>query len=154
MIRYALTCSEGHAFESWFQSSEAFDTLLAKGLVCCEICGSTEVKKTLMAPGVGASEKGKDVSVPAPLPAPQMAAGPLSAPGSPMEEMVRKLRKHVEENSTYVGRDFAREARDMHLGDAPARQIHGEASKDETRALLEDGVPILPLPGVPKSKAN
>jgi hypothetical protein len=83
-----------------------------------------------------------------------MAAGPLSKPGSEMEQMLQKLRAHVEENSTYVGKEFAREARDMHLGDAPERQIHGEASQAEAKALLEDGVPILPLPGVPKAKSN
>ena len=148
MIRYTLTCSEGHSFDSWFQSSEAFDTLLARGLVRCETCGTDQVRKSLMAPGVGASDKGKEA------PAPQLAAGPLSQPGSPMEAMVQKLRAHVEENSTYVGRKFAQEARDMHLGDAPERQIHGEASADEAKSLLEDGVPILPLPGVPKPKAN
>lgn len=148
MIRYTLTCTAGHSFDSWFQSSDAYDTLLARGLVTCEICGTTEVQKSLMAPKVSVTDKAPSE------PAQQMASGPLSKPGSEMEQMVRKLREHVEQNSTYVGRDFAREARDMHLGEAPERQIHGEASQAEAKALVEDGVPILPLPGLPKSKAN
>ena len=152
MIRYTLTCTDGHVFDSWFQSSDAFDTLMSRGMVVCETCGSTEVTKSLMAPGVGASSKGKDDA--GGQPAQPMAAGPLSKPGSEMEQMLQKLRAHVEENSTYVGKEFAREARDMHLGDAPERQIHGEASQAEAMALLEDGVPILPLPGVPKAKSN
>lgn len=156
MIRYTLTCAEGHKFESWFQSSDAYDTLRARGLVCCETCGSSDVEKSLMAPPVPArsNAKAEPAAKPSPEPAQEMAAGPLSRPGSEMEQMIQKLRKHVDENSTYVGRDFAREARDMHLGDAPERQIHGEASKEEAKALLEDGVPILPLPGVPKAKSN
>lgn len=152
MIRYTLTCDNDHSFDSWFQSSEAFEKLMSKGLVMCEACGSKEVRKSLMAPGLGASDKGKP-DQPAPVPAP-MAAGPLSQPGSEMERMLGELRQKLEENSTYVGRDFAREARDMHLGDAPSRQIHGEATADEARDLVEDGVPVLPLPVLPKDKAN
>ncbi len=148
MIRYTLKCPDGHSFESWFQSSDAFEALRARGLVVCETCGSDEVTKSLMAPQVTVSEKG-DPDAPQ-----EMAAGPLTQPGSKMEQMVAMLRRHVEENSTYVGRDFAKEARDMHLGDAPERQIHGEASREEARALVEDGVPILPLPGLPKTKSN
>lgn len=148
MIRYKLTCDDGHVFESWFQSSDAFEILRDRGLVTCDTCGSPHVQKTLMAPKVAASDKGKAE------PRQDMSAGPLTQPGSDMAQMLQKLRAHVEANSTYVGRDFAREARDMHLGDAPERQIHGEASADEARALIEDGVPVLPLPGVPKSKTN
>ena len=84
-----------------------------------------------------------------------MAAGPLCrSPGSEMERMISELRQKVEENSTYVGREFAREARQMHLGEVPERQIHGEATADEAKGLIEDGVPVLPLPGVPKTKQN
>lgn len=165
MIRYALTCDQEHRFESWFQSASAFDGLMERGLVLCEVCGSKQVKKALMTPGVpvksNASPSVPDAvpempaepaaSVPAPA---QAASGPLSSPGSQMEEMMKKLRDHVDANSTYVGQDFAQEARDMHLGDTPERQIHGEASAEEARELLEDGIPILPLPGVPKSRSN
>lgn len=154
MIRYALICAEGHRFDSWFQSASAFETLCERGLVVCETCGSTDVKKALMAPGVSSGDAAPDMAAKAPAPAQTMASGPLSAPGSPLEQMLTKIREQVEANSTYVGRDFAQEARDMHLGETPERQIHGEATQEEAQELMEDGVPILPLPVLPKSKAN
>ncbi len=141
MIRYSLKCAEGHSFDSWFQSAEAFESLTASGHLTCAICGGTEVEKAIMAPGVAKTE-------------PAEASGPLSAPASPAEQAVRHMREYLEKNSTYVGGEFADEARKIHLGDAPDRLIHGEAKPEEARALIEDGVPIAPIPGLPKSKAN
>lgn len=135
MIRYALKCAEGHSFESWFQSAEAFDGLVAKGLLSCGVCGGTEVSKAMMAP-------------------PVKAEGALSAPAHPGEAALRAMREHVEKTSTDVGVNFAREARAMHLGDVPEKPIYGQAGLEEAKALIEDGVPILPLPGVPGGKAN
>lgn len=139
MIRYTLKCAEGHGFESWFQSAEAFDTLAARGLLSCAICGGEEVSKAMMAPkvtGGGATDT------------------PLRTQPNPAEEALRAMREHVEKNSTYVGGSFAQKARAMHLGDLPETAIHGEAAPEEARALIEDGVPILPLPGGLKRKAN
>ncbi|MBF9044030.1 DUF1178 family protein [Rhodobacterales bacterium HKCCE4037] len=141
MIRYTLKCSDGHQFESWFQSADAFDALDAKGMVSCAVCGGTEVSKALMAPPV--PKKGRQAG----------EERPLSRPSHPAEEMLKQMREHVEKNSTYVGGSFAKEARAQHLGDAPERAIHGEANAQEARALIEDGVPILPLPGFSR-KAN
>ncbi|MEJ6394152.1 DUF1178 family protein [Gymnodinialimonas sp. 2305UL16-5] len=143
MIRYALKCAEGHAFESWFQSADAYDALAAKGLVNCAICGSPDVAKAMMAPRVGASD-----------PSDSLAPAALSGPTHPAEEVLKAMREHVEQNSTYVGGNFAREARAMHVGDVPDKPIHGEANAAEAKALIEDGVPILPLPGPPRSKTN
>ena len=149
MIRYALKCAEGHSFESWFQSADAFDGLAAKGLVSCAICGGTDVKKALMAPKVAADQTSEAVAE-APVP-----AKPLSAPPThPAEQMLRALKEHVEKTSTYVGGNFASEARAMHLGETPEKPIHGEANAAEAKALIEDGVPVLPLPVVPKDRAN
>lgn len=149
MIRYALKCAEGHSFESWFQSADAFDGLAAKGLVNCAVCGGTDVKKALMTPKVAADQTSEAVAE-APLP-----AKPLSAPPShPAEQMLRALREHVEKTSTYVGGNFANEARAMHLGEIPEKPIHGEANAAEAKALIKDGVPVLPLPVVPKNRAN
>ena len=145
MIRYTLKCAEGHRFESWFQSADAFDTLNAKGMVACSICGSGDVQKAMMAPPV--PKKGKAEGREAP-------ERPLAEPQHPAEEMLRKMREHVEKNSTYVGGSFAKEARAQHLGDKPERAIHGEANAQEARSLIEDGVPILPLPGPPPEKSN
>ncbi|MEL6607538.1 MAG: DUF1178 family protein [Pseudomonadota bacterium] len=143
MIRYTLKCDQGHSFDSWFASSDAFDTLHAAGHVACIECGSTDVSKSLMAPRVPAKSNTRDD-----------AARPLATPSNPVQEAIEKMHAHLAENSTDVGRGFAKEARDQHLGDAPDRPIHGQASADEARALIEDGVPVLPIPGIPKSKAN
>ncbi|MBY4893071.1 DUF1178 family protein [Rhodobacteraceae bacterium N5(2021)] len=143
MIRYTLKCGDGHSFESWFQSAEAFEGLADRDLLSCAICGGTDVSKALMAPRVAADSPEN--------------AGPsrsLSAPAHPAEATLRALREHVEKTATYVGGNFAREARAMHLGDTPEKPIYGQAAPDEARALIEDGVPILPLPGVPGGKAN
>ncbi|GAB5448369.1 DUF1178 family protein [Gymnodinialimonas sp.] len=144
MIRYTLKCGEGHGFESWFQSAEAFDGLAGRGLLSCAVCGGSDVSKALMAPRV-------TVDAPPEADAPER---PLSTPTHPAEAALREMRAHVEKTATYVGGNFAREARAMHVGDVPDKPIYGQARPEEARALIEDGVPILPLPGVPGDKAN
>ncbi len=145
MIRYALKCSQGHAFESWFQSAEAYDGLVGRRLVSCAVCGGDDISKALMAPGVATGGEGD---------APPAGSLSAPAPAHPAEAMLRAMHEHLQKTSTYVGGNFAREARAMHLGDVPEKAIHGEAGPEEARALIEDGVPILPLPMMPKSKAN
>jgi hypothetical protein len=147
MIRYALKCAEGHSFESWFQSADAYEALAGSNLVSCVVCGGTEVTKALMAPRVSAVE-----GAPAEPAAPPER--PLSAPSHPAEQMLRALRDHLKKNSTYVGGRFAQEARAMHLGEADERPIHGEASPAEAKALIDEGVPIAPLPILPPDKTN
>ena len=134
MIRYALRCSDGHSFESWFQSAAAFDALAARGHLSCAVCGSGAVSKSLMAPQVTA-EKAKDRS-----------ANPSR------DEVIAEIRRDVEQNATYVGGDFARKAREMHEGAEPATSIYGETNVREARALIEEGVPVVPLPFRPKQK--
>ena len=155
MIQFTLKCENDHRFDSWFQSAEAFDKLKAAGMVTCETCGSTRVEKALMAPSVVAARKkaakhAEDSTAPASPPPP----GPLSAPASPEEQAMAKLKQQIEESSEYVGLNFAREARDMHEGTAPERAIYGEARADEARKLIEDGVPVTPLPFRPNRKTN
>lgn len=145
MIRYHLKCAEGHEFDSWFQSASAFEALEARGLLSCSVCGSAKVEKALMAPRVGSKDSTEE---------PQEATTTLSGPTNKMEEALTALRKHVDENSTYVGEDFAREARAIHVGEAPERLIHGEASPEAAKSLIEDGVPVAPLPVLPKNRSN
>ena len=136
MIRYALACDSGHSFDSWFQNAGAFDSLTAAGMVSCAVCGSSEVSKTVMAPAV---------------PARRETAPDLSRDrGHPLE----KMRRHLEANSDYVGPRFAAEARSMHLGETPHRPIWGEANGAEAKSLIEDGVPVLPLPMIPRRQTN
>lgn len=135
MIKYALKCSDGHGFESWFQSAAAYDALAAKGLVSCAVCGGAQVSKALMAPKVNDG------------------AGALTTPTSDVEGKIAALRKKVESEATYVGGKFAEEARRLH-DDKIDKPIYGEASGPEVKRLLDDGVPVAPLPFLPKSKAN
>lgn len=145
MIRYSLKCEAGHGFDSWFKGAEAFSTLLAVGQVVCPVCGSAAVEKDLMAPAVRPARKA-EAAVP--------ARPDLSAPGSELEEKIAALRKQIEENSEYVGMNFAAEARAIHAGDAPERTIHGEAKPDDARAMIEEGLPVAPLPFLPARKVN
>ncbi len=145
MIQYALKCADGHSFDSWFQSSDAFDKLHAAGMVACAVCGSTKVEKSVMAPRVQASrDKARG----------EEGGRPLSQPASPAEQALAELRRRIEANSDYVGMNFAAEARAIHEGEAPARSIYGEARPDEAKALIEDGIPVAPLPFRPQRKSN
>ncbi|SLN14032.1 hypothetical protein ROA7450_00242 [Roseovarius albus] len=150
MIQFTLKCDQDHRFDSWFQSAGAFDKLKAAGMVTCAVCGSGKVEKAIMAPRVQASRSKSAVpSVDAPTSVPAGMLEPSAA-----EQALAKLKKQVEDNSEYVGMNFAREARDMHDGIAPERAIYGEAKPEEAKKLIEDGVPVAPLPFVPGRKAN
>ena len=130
MIRYALRCPVEHEFEAWFSSSGGFDEQVAQGLVECPMCGSRAITKAIMAPRVHTS-KGADS---------------LAEAQKALAEAMHRVRRHVETTHDYVGPSFASEARDMHDGVTPERPIYGEATKDEVKALVEDGVPVAPLP--------
>jgi hypothetical protein len=144
MIHYSLKCDDDHGFESWFASAGAFDALLSSGRVSCPICGSARVEKALMAPSV---RPGRDRPEP-------VHPKTLKAPSSDVEKAITALRRQVEENADYVGLNFAAEARAIHDGEVEARSIYGEARPDEARRLIEDGVPVAPLPFLPQRKAN
>lgn len=148
MIRYSLSCDQGHDFDGWFRSSDGFESLRAAGQVSCAICGSVRVEKALMAPRVvqGADRATEHAA--------EEAAPDLHSPRNEREAALEKLRRHVEENSDYVGMSFAAEARAMHEGAAPERAIHGEARLEDARRLLEDGIPVAPLPFRTRQRAN
>jgi hypothetical protein len=141
MIHYDLKCPKGHDFDGWFKSADAFDSLLKAGYVTCTICGAADVEKRIMAPAVrharSVGEKPK-----------------LTQPQNDVEAALAEMRRKIEENSEYVGLNFAAEARAMHEGSIDDRAIYGEAKPDEARALLEDGIPVAPLPFMPKRQAN
>ena len=150
MIRFALRCANDHRFESWFRSGAAFDALEAGGQVECPICASRRIEKAPMAPAVAA--KRSDAPVAAPVDA---TGGVLSAGrDSDLARALGRLRQVIEAETDYVGRQFADEARAIHDGRAPERAIRGEASAEDTRALLRDGIPVMPLPFRDPNKAN
>ncbi|GGL98539.1 DUF1178 family protein [Pseudooceanicola nanhaiensis] len=140
MIQFSLKCPNDHRFDSWFQSAEAYDKLAAARMVSCAVCGADGVQKAPMAPRVAASR--------------ETEARPLSQPRTAAEQAVAELRRRIEKGSEDVGRNFVREARAIHEGEAPDRPIRGEARIDEARKLLEDGVPVMPLPFMNPRKSN
>jgi hypothetical protein len=151
MIKYALRCAENHGFESWFKSGAAFEKLHGAAMVNCPVCGSTEVKKAIMAPRV---RPARGAAAPTPLSAQPVKMHALTAPASPAEAAMLELKNKIQKHSEYVGSDFASEARAIHDGDAPERSIYGEANGEEAKQLLEDGVPVAPLPFMPTRKTN
>jgi hypothetical protein len=135
-------------FEAWFGSSDDYESQRARGLVSCPLCGNAEVRKAPMSPRVGA--KGNSAADTAPAAAPA-AAAPVLANQAPAEikALLRTLADHqarLLEKSDYVGTRFADEARAIHLGDEPARPIHGQASIEEAQALRDEGIEVAPLP--------
>ena len=141
MIRYALACDQDHGFEGWFSRSSDFDDQAGRGLVECPVCGSHAVRKQIMAPAVAGAKK-RDA-----LPA-------EGAKRAMMMEAMARVRAHVEETFDYVGDTFAREARAIHEGKSEARGIYGEATTAEVKGLVEDGVPVAPLPPEPAKKTE
>lgn len=142
MIRYALTCKNEHEFDGWFRSSSAFDEQAKAGELQCPVCGSADVRKGLMAPNVAGTKKSNSIDV-----SPAQAA-------QKMVMMMTALRKHVEENCDYVGDKFAEVARRIHYEEEPHREIYGEATPDEARELIEEGVEVAPLPVLTLRQAN
>ena len=153
MIRYTLKCENDHSFESWFQSADAFDALLERGLTTCPNCGSAKVQKTLMAPTVRPARKSA-AAPPATSEAVEAPQPMASTPDAEVAEAIQKLKEHVTKNSEYVGKSFAKEARAIHEGDKPERAIYGEASVEDAKKLADDGIPALPLPFIPRQKTN
>ena len=155
MIRYNLRCERGHAFESWFQSSSAYESQEKRKLVNCPVCGSAKVERAIMAPQI-VSQKGRDVAVPAPAAATE-ATAPASTPLMMAQERelrakLKELRDHIVKNADNVGERFPNEARKMHYGDIEHRPIYGEASPEEARSLIEEGVEVSPLPVLPDDR--
>jgi hypothetical protein len=130
MIRYALACQNEHRFEGWFGSSDDFDAQAADGRLECPACGSKDVAKQIMAPHV--------------------ASKFLDTEGQ--AEVLEKVRKHVVENYENVGDDFAEAARDIHEGRSTAHGIYGRSSLEEVSELIEDGIPVAPMPLDPAAR--
>jgi hypothetical protein len=148
MIKYALACEQAHEFESWFPTSEAYEAQRDRGLVTCPYCDSAKVEKQLMAPSVARTKKKSQA---APNPEPQPVAA-LSEKDRELRAMVRALREQVMANAENVGKGFADEARRMHYGETEHRSIYGEANGEEARALLDEGIDVMPLPIVPDDR--
>ena len=137
MIRFSLQCEHGHDFEGWFRNNDDFDTQKKRGFVGCPACGSAKVEKALMAPAVSTSRKQEKVA---------LAMGEQQRRA--MAEF-KALSEKLKENADYVGDKFAEEARKIHFGETEARGIYGEATAEEAKGLVEDGVDFMPIPVFP-----
>jgi hypothetical protein len=150
MIRYTLRCDRDHTFESWFQDSAAYDTQVKRRLVGCPVCDSVKIEKAIMAPRI-VSKKGR--AEPAPVPAPAPAAEALlMAQERELRAKLKELRDHIVKNADNVGEKFPNEARKMHYGEIEHRPIYGEASPEEAKSLIDEGVEVSPLPLLPDDR--
>ena len=136
MIVYSLRCGKGHAFEGWFKDSTTYDSQAADGKLVCPVCNSHKIEKAPMAPALP-SAVGERKTV-----AEKAAPDELRK----MRQYMTGLRKYVQENAEYVGPKFPEEARKIHYGETEERHIYGEASLNEARELIEEGVDVAPLP--------
>ena len=175
MIVFELKCRNGHQFEAWFNNASNFERLRKAGHVACSVCGSTRVDKALAAPRISTSKKrsAAAVSVEAPAAdapaaegAPKQPSGraragaltgparyandPAAAKAADLMKQLNELRGQIEKNCDYVGKRFPEEARKMHYGEAPKRNIYGEASDGEAKALADEGVEFSRIPWAPR----
>jgi len=127
VIAYALYCHKGHEFDGWFRDSAAFDEQARSGHLHCPSCNSVRIEKAIMAPAVNGTKKNV-------------------ASAAQVRQFATGLRKYVQENADYVGPNFAEEARKIHYGEIAERHIYGEATADEARELIEEGLDVAPLP--------
>ncbi len=159
MIAFDLRCADrNHQFEGWFASSVEFEKQKAASLLCCPICGSSDVMKAIMAPNIAkkSNQRASEAT------ASTHQAAPVSNMDAMPEEMIAAIQKvaaiqsSILEKSEYVGPDFAEEARAIHYGESEQRVIHGEASPTDAEALHEEGIAIsaLPLPYIPPQAKN
>ena len=162
MIRYTLRCERKHTFESWFQDSSTYDAQVARKLVSCPVCSSVKIEKAIMAPRI-VSKKGRERAEPVPAtPAPATAAPGVSAgcgwtallmaQERELRTKLKELRDHIVKNADNVGEQFPNEARKMHYGDIEHRPIYGEASPEEARSLIDEGIEVSPLPVLPEDR--
>jgi hypothetical protein len=176
MIRYTLRCDRSHSFESWFQSSSAYDSQVRRKLVSCPACGSVKVEKAIMAPqivgrkgrGRAAEPAANEASASEASASESVAGGTLAetaaqvqdSPSTPLlmaqerelRAKLKELRDHIVNNADNVGERFPNEARKMHYGDIEHRPIFGEASPAEAKALIEEGIDVAPLPVLPEDR--
>jgi hypothetical protein len=144
MIKYDLICDKGHEFDGWFRDSAAFEKQSKRRLISCTLCGSDEVTKQLMAPGIPVKSNRKAEA------SQTMLAGAVDTRTQKLMQIMREVRKNVEANAEYVGDRFADEARKIHYAESEKRGIYGEAKLEDAKALIDEGIEVHPLPRLPE----
>jgi hypothetical protein len=138
MIAYSLRCENSHEFEGWFASGAAYDDQAVTGKLVCPMCASHKIEKAPMAPAVSGAKKNT------------LNAAEVKK----MRQFMTGMRKYIKENADYVGPKFPEEARKIHYGETEERQIYGEATLEEAKELIEEGVDVAPLPPDLDEEAN
>ncbi|MEN9755734.1 MAG: hypothetical protein RLZ07_2116 [Pseudomonadota bacterium] len=144
MIKYQLHCDDGHDFEGWFPSSDAFEKQKKRGFVACAICGTNKVDRAIMAPAVTRTDK-----PPAVVPTEFMndvSSSLISDEERELRRRLAELRAEMIKDAKDVGEDFAEEARKIHFGESDVKQIYGRTTLADARELLDEGIGVLPLP--------
>ncbi|NML04437.1 DUF1178 family protein [Sphingomonas sp. G-3-2-10] len=143
MIVFDLKCGGGHVFEAWFGSSAAYEAQRSGGLLACPMCGSDAIEKAVMAPNVAAKGNQR-----AETPVPALPSGQPPSPEAIKTALATLAAAQAKalEGSQWVGSSFATRARAMHDGDEPHAQIHGQATLEQAKELIDDGVAVAPLP--------
>jgi hypothetical protein len=147
-----LQCRQGHSFEGWFGSQDDYDAQRARGLVTCPMCNDSEITKMLSAPRLNLGHGTEPVQTPAapeaaaPSVAPAKTAAATAQPLAQMQAALLHMVRHVMANTEDVGTQFAEEARKIHYGEREERNIRGQATREETEALLDEGIDVMPLP--------
>lgn len=157
MILFDLKCEgQGHVFEAWFGSSADYEAQQARGLIACPLCGDARVVKAVMAPAVAAKGNSRSLAPRGDDTAPVVMGTGDEAKMRALIDALGQAQKKLLEGSTWVGRDFADQARAMHYGEQDRANIHGEVAPAEARALIAEGVEVapLPLPVVPPQAKN
>jgi hypothetical protein len=177
MIRYSLQCERNHAFESWFQDSASYDKQAKRGLVSCPICNSVKVEKSIMAPQIprkgrtaeqrageekvlratarrkkAAAAEATHASVPVPAATPSTEPLLMAQQEKELLSKLKELRDHIKANADNVGEQFPEQARKMHYGEIEHRPIYGDASPADAKALIEEGVEVMPMPVLPEDR--
>lgn len=146
---YNLACSNEHKFEGWFGSSEDFERQRERGLIQCPVCDCVNISKRPHAPAVVRGKSALDSENPRDNIQAQADAW-LTDPRVPMDAKLAAIRAalshYIRANTEDVGTQFAQEARAMYRNEKPQRAIRGSATIDETQALLDEGIPVLPIP--------
>jgi hypothetical protein len=160
MIRYSLICDSAHEFDSWFADSAAFDEQSRRGFVACPFCDSAHVTKAIMSPRIVRTDRAVPALRPpegavAEAPKPAEEKRPvvlLDEKHAALRNMMRELHAKIMETTVDVGSRFPEEARRIHDSDAPEQPIRGQATADEAKALLDEGIGILPIPSLPDER--
>jgi hypothetical protein len=156
VIRFQLRCGHGHEFEGWFRDNAAFDRQAASGHLTCPDCGDARIDKAIMAPSVVRTDREPPAKPSQQVAVPTAGGGsaPVVAPdaerAAKLRALVQAIKQHVEQNFDDVGERFPEEARKIHYGETEDRGIYGQASHDEVKELLEEGIEVHPLPTGPK----